>query len=857
MSQPYDQVAPRAPQNFTIKMGVRSAELSWNENFENDIFSYLLYLRTNDQSDQEPIFIGKKDNYLLEDLNPEKKYYISLAAQDTSKNIGAKTNEITFSPYDDSPMNYAVAGWMQASADLEDARRSFQENADVFTSLSPFWYSAQGDGSIEKKGNIIDEDTARISQENGVSIIPTITNNFDQDDKLTELLKNSDATNRHIDNIVNEVLANDYDGIDIDYENLGKEVKDNFTYFIKDLAGKLHENNKQLSVTVQAKNSDSNFWDGAGAVNFKKIGTDVDQFRVMTYDYSRLNTDPGPISPLYWFEEVLQYAKTKVPAEKIMAGIPTYAYQWCTSDTEGCESKGLTWDGVQNIISRYDPVLEWNETAQSPWFLYVDDNNNTKIVYYENHQSIEKKLEKVKELEIGGIAIWRLGSEDLQNFEIMRDKLGKKTSAPRGIQVHPLDEAIHISWDFSEDSSVKGYRLFIKEKAEINVDEGDDIKNLSAEELIEKIKSGEYQYSDSIGEWEQEYIDLFDKNEYTIENLENGKNYYLSLMTLSWEDSLHGQVLAEEEEIARTSPEVVATPSDQYFPGTIEDLTATDAKSTSVDLSWTSVGDDYLNGTAEQFDIRYSEDELNSNNFSEAQRFENTPQPLESGEELEWQAGGLEPGRTYYIAMKSIDEAGNQSELSNVVTVSTIDNIAPSIPQNIEASALDSEIFVKWEQSPEEDVAGYKIFYKKESGYYAVVDLKSTESHYSITGIDNGYNYYIGMSVYDVRGNESVRSEDIKVELTGDKSATHYKNTLDKYYEKMKASVVSFSKKLFNDRAVPFIVVLSVLVVNFFIYQGIKHEINRKSNTSSQAEFQVEKTKSGRVVDLKNYRKKY
>jgi len=45
----------------------------------------------------------------------------------------------------------------------------------------------------------------------------------------------------------------------------------------------------------------------------------------MTFDYSGSWSEPGPISPPPWAEEVLAFAETRVPASKIMMGSP---YLW-------------------------------------------------------------------------------------------------------------------------------------------------------------------------------------------------------------------------------------------------------------------------------------------------------------------------------------------------------------------------------------------------------------------------------------------------------------------------------------------------------------------------------------------------
>jgi len=852
-SEAYDQIAPRTPQDLQIKIGKNKAVLSWNENLEDDLYGYAIYLRTKDEKEaSEPVLIGKNGKYTIKDISSNKQYFVSIAARDKNKNESEKTKEIGFSPDDESLKSFKVAGWIQASADLEEARGSFINNSEVFSSISPFWYSAQENGAIEKRGDIINSEVALEAQDSGVGIIPSITNNYDKDGKVSKLLENNSAVQSHIDIIVDEVINNDYAGIDIDYENLDPDVRKEFTKFIQKLADRLHKEDKVLSVTVQAKKSDGSMWSGAGAMDFRKLGKIVDQFRVMTYDYSRVNTAPGPVAPAYWVEEVIEYALSKVPNEKVYVGVPFYAYQWCTSaESDTCYNKGLTWEGVNNIINKYDPVMEWDANSKSPWFMYVDDEGNTKIVYYEDEQSIEAKLDIVKELDVAGIAIWRLGSENPNYYRVIREKLGRKIKPPVNLVVVPGDEQIKLSWKKSDDQNIKGYRIFIKEKVEKESLEDVAEEDRKIAEIIKK-----YQLDSTVlGEesFNEEFIDIYDENEYTFENLKNDRSYYISVMSLAWKFDADELELTEQEVNNRTSSEVVVVPSDVRYPMQIEDLFTEDVGSSTVDLSWTASGDDSNVGNAADYDIRFSTEQITEYNFSEAYEYEHTPTPNDSGEKQSWQVRGLEPGEEYYVAMKVRDESGNVSDLSNVIKVRTIDNIAPQTPSIPAVQALDGEIFVSWDANIEEDLAGYKLFWKKEGEEFNIVELNKDNRHYSIMNLENGGNYHVSLLAYDTNGNESLRSEDVVIAPQSNGALSGLSGMFGKYGSKLQGALSIFAGRLFNEKAIPFIVVLSVLIVNYIIFQGIKREI--KGKTTEQSTPKPVKTKSGRVVDLKNIRR--
>ncbi len=108
-------------------------------------------------------------------------------------------------------------------------------------------------------------------------------------------------------------------------------------------------------------------------------------------------------------------------------------------------------------------------------------------------------------------------------------------------------------------------------------------------------------------------------------------------------------------------------------PAALAVSTVTD---TSATLAWTAVGDDSLTGTAASYQIRYSTAPITLANFASA-TVVTPPAPAAPGTAQGVVVRGLSRQVTYYFALRTVDEAGNVSALSNVPTATTTDTMAP------------------------------------------------------------------------------------------------------------------------------------------------------------------------------------
>lgn len=106
-------------------------------------------------------------------------------------------------------------------------------------------------------------------------------------------------------------------------------------------------------------------------------------------------------------------------------------------------------------------------------------------------------------------------------------------------------------------------------------------------------------------------------------------------------------------------------------PANVTDLSVTATGHDYVRLEWTASGFSGTEGTASQYDIRYSTSPITGGNFDAATPLSTLPSPSESGSDEMFIVRGLDSGTQYYFALVVSDIFDNESEVSNVVTATT------------------------------------------------------------------------------------------------------------------------------------------------------------------------------------------
>jgi len=111
---------------------------------------------------------------------------------------------------------------------------------------------------------------------------------------------------------------------------------------------------------------------------------------------------------------------------------------------------------------------------------------------------------------------------------------------------------------------------------------------------------------------------------------------------------------------------------DKTQPGNITNLVAISDSESSVMLAWTAPGDDDWLRKANAYECRWFYAPIDVTNWENAYSVSDAPEPLEPFVRQHWKIEAFLPDTLYYFAIKTYDEAGNVSELSNIAQVRTL-----------------------------------------------------------------------------------------------------------------------------------------------------------------------------------------
>jgi flagellar hook capping protein FlgD len=109
---------------------------------------------------------------------------------------------------------------------------------------------------------------------------------------------------------------------------------------------------------------------------------------------------------------------------------------------------------------------------------------------------------------------------------------------------------------------------------------------------------------------------------------------------------------------------LLAAPGAQAGPATV-----------SVTLRWRAPGDDGMVGRARAYLLRYSTLPITEANFNSATPIGGVPAPGLPGSTETFTVTGLIGNRVYYLAIKTLDDAGNWSALSNVAVYTSVTGV--------------------------------------------------------------------------------------------------------------------------------------------------------------------------------------
>ncbi|HOJ77657.1 MAG TPA: LysM peptidoglycan-binding domain-containing protein [Bacillota bacterium] len=309
---------------------------------------------------------------------------------------------------------------------LAGLERSLTSIAPYITYGGLYDYPINSDGKIE-----INPNTGRaIALLNQFNIQPmaVITNwtpgiGFDPD-LARNIMGDEAVKQRTIANIINLLTNYNFTGINIDFENMYPADRQLYTAFIRDLAATVKPRGYLLSLAIAPKASDLPNSPWVGTFDYAALGELADFVFLMTYEWGWVGGPPMPIAPINLVRQVLNYAVTQIPPEKILQGIPLYAYNWPLPDTPETTATPVNLVDVYNLAYRFNAVINFEPLAQSPWFNYTDEQNSGHEVWFEDVRSVKAKYQTASNLALRGVGYWGYVNEPYgfpQNWPMLEE----------------------------------------------------------------------------------------------------------------------------------------------------------------------------------------------------------------------------------------------------------------------------------------------------------------------------------------------------------------------------------------------------------------------------------------------------
>lgn len=280
--------------------------------------------------------------------------------------------------------------------------------------LAPTWFTMESeDGDINVKAS---KSYVKMAHEKGMQVWGVL-DNFQNDDLFvyTKFLNTLDGRQRVIKKLIEEARDFELDGINVDIEGLAEptDVYD-FIEFVREICIACRRAGLYISINNYVPYNYNDHYDLEEQASF------ADYVIIMGYDEHTVGSqEAGSVASIGYVEYGIQEALKDVPAERLINGIPFYTIGWTTEDG-AVSGKTLDMAEAKTFMKDHDMKKEWNSTAGQN---YAEKESGSRLyqIWLEDKKSISTKLELMKENELAGVAVWRLGLETNDVWDVIDD----------------------------------------------------------------------------------------------------------------------------------------------------------------------------------------------------------------------------------------------------------------------------------------------------------------------------------------------------------------------------------------------------------------------------------------------------
>ncbi|MDY3619393.1 LysM peptidoglycan-binding domain-containing protein [Agathobaculum sp.] len=299
----------------------------------------------------------------------------------------------------------AVNGYAYPNIDLRVLRRTLP----YLTYLSVFSYGFDTAGRIIPQNADLLTKMARQYQVKPLLVLTTLGEDGQfSGERAHALLRNPAARQTLMESLLQTLQGHGFAGVDVDFEYIPPEDAEAYASFISELRAKLTPEGLTVMVALAPKTSALQRGLLYEAHDYRALGMAADDVLLMTYEWGYTLSAPMAVAPVDKVAQVLNFAVSVVPADKIFMGIPNYGYDWTLPYVQG-QSRARSLGNVQAVEQaiQVGAPIQFDETAQTPHYNYWRERAEHEV-WFEDARSIRAKLALASEFGLRGVSIWNI-----------------------------------------------------------------------------------------------------------------------------------------------------------------------------------------------------------------------------------------------------------------------------------------------------------------------------------------------------------------------------------------------------------------------------------------------------------------
>ena len=279
-----------------------------------------------------------------------------------------------------------------------------------------------GTGSLTGK---LEPELTKLVQKNKKPVIAIIENlvNGNWDAKTVEaVVKSKTRRTKLINNILTSLAKYNLSGVDIHFEDIANRNERNYVAFEKELYTALHA--KKYLVMQQVVPND-------GAYDLKLLQKYSDYLIVMAFNDGLTDSD---ISDQHKVESILDNVCSQVPSKKVILTVAALGYDWPANS----EGRAITYQEAIQLAQEHKSKINFNSESANLTFTYTDPNQIKHTVYFTDAATNFNVIRMADDWATGGVALWRLGSEDSRIWTYFAKNLSIDSLRKTGIDTARL-----------------------------------------------------------------------------------------------------------------------------------------------------------------------------------------------------------------------------------------------------------------------------------------------------------------------------------------------------------------------------------------------------------------------------------